>query len=216
VPSPLGHLLGGFAAGWAVTGPSRAPSSAMAAGGDAAITAGRSLARRANWRRAVLFAALGTAADVDLLIGRHSQFTHSVGMALLVGLAAYALLRARRGRHVAPRSAALVGLAAAAAYGSHVLLDWLGQDATPPIGITALWPFNSAYYLSHADIFWGISREPWRPGAAWHDAVAIAREFVLMGTVAWGVWWFRRPRRGRQVLPSPPADDRQGLQSSVR
>jgi hypothetical protein len=147
------------------------------------------------------------AADLDLLFGRHSQFTHSIGMAIGVGLVALAWLRSRG------RSGALA-LAAGicAAYASHILLDWLGQDATPPLGITALWPFDSAYYLSGANVFLGISREPWRPGAAWHDAAAIVREVFLIGPFALAAWWLGR--RPAQILPAPAARGGQGLPSA--
>ena len=40
-----------------------------------------------------------------------------------------------------PGSARLA-LATGLAYATHTLLDWLGTDASPPIGIMALWPFS--------------------------------------------------------------------------
>ena len=138
-------------------------------------------------------AQIGLAADLDLLIGRHSQFTHSIGAALAVFVIAAIALRHR------PHWLSLA-LGVGAAYLSHVLLDWLGQDATPPLGITALWPFGQAYYISHIDVFWGISREPWRPGAFWHDVLSVAREVIVLLPCAVAAYWLRRPR-GRQVLP---------------
>jgi hypothetical protein len=153
------------------------------------------------------FAALGMAADLDLLIGRHSGFTHSIGMAAMVGLVAGVV-----GRPLW-RDSLRLAAAVAAAYGSHVLLDWLAADATPPWGVTALWPFSSTYYLSRLDVFWGISREPWRPGAAWHDVVAISREVVLLAPLALGAWYLRRSDR-RQILRPVRAAGRQQLPSS--
>jgi hypothetical protein len=177
--------------------------------------------------RGFAFAALGMAADLDLLIGRHSQFTHSIGMAMLVGAAAFTWLSVRgirrvRGIRLRPETSAarrahlVLAVAMAAAYGSHVLLDWLAQDATPPWGITALWPFSSAYYLSRLDVFSGISRQPWLPGAAWHDVRAVARELVLLGSLAVAAWWMRRGT-ARQILPTAtrtgvqPLPPRRGL-----
>jgi hypothetical protein len=189
--------LGGFAAGWLVAGP---PESTNGSGPTAR---GRSWLRRVPVQ-ALAFAGLGMAADLDLLVGRHSQFTHSVGMTIAVSLGAYVVLhRAGGGAHRASvtRHAWLLALAVGAAYGSHVVLDWLAGDATPPWGITALWPFSSSYYLSHLDVFWGISREPWRPGAVWHDVLAIGRELLLLGPLALGAWWLRRPTE-RQILPA--------------
>lgn len=185
MPSPIGHALGGFVAGWLVAGAGQEPP--------------------ARWgRRALAFAGLGLAADLDLVVGRHSQFTHSVGAALIVfGLAALA----GRGR----RGWLLLAAAAAAAYASHPFLDWLAEDSTAPRGITALWPFSRAYFLSHADIFLGISRQPWRPGMFWHDVVAVSREVLLLAPLAWGAWWLRRSPTAPQILPAlrPGAD--QGL-----
>lgn len=189
MPSPLGHLLGGFAAGWSVSGPP---------------TEGRVSGRG----RALALGGLGMAADLDLLVGRHSQFTHSLGMTALVGIAAFAWL-ARDRKHTA-RGVLLLATAAAAAYGSHVFLDWVGRDATPPFGITALWPLSGRYYLSGLDIFMGISRRPWLPGHAWYDVLAVTRELAILAPVAFAAWWFRRPRH-RQNLPLDVGARRQGL-----
>lgn len=188
MPSPAGHALGGFIAGWLVAGPG--------AGGPN------------RWpRRALAFVVLGLAADLDLLVGRHSQFTHSVGAALVVFSVAAIVASRRESRWL------LLALAATAAYASHPLLDWLGQDSTPPRGITALWPFSRDYFLSHADLFWGISRQPWRPGMLTHNALAIAREVVMLAPLAFVVWWLRRPHRFAQFLPPSTAGGDQALQN---
>jgi hypothetical protein len=178
VPTPLGHLLGGFAAGWSVAGPP-------------ADHSGRA--------RALALGGLGMAADLDLLVGRHSQFTHSLGMTVLVGAAAIAWLA--RGRRHTARGVLVLAAAAAAAYGSHVLLDWLGQDATPPFGITALWPLTGRYYISGLDVFMGVSRRPWLPGHAWYDLLAVTREVTVLAPVALAAWWIRRPGVRQNVLP---------------
>jgi membrane-bound metal-dependent hydrolase YbcI (DUF457 family) len=116
VPSPIGHVLGGVAAGWLVGGRRGAP----------------------GWRReAALFGLIGAAPDIDLLFGTHSTYTHSAGAVGLTALAALIVTRGRRPR---------IALACAAAMASHVLLDWLGSDTTPPIGIMALWPFTRDFY----------------------------------------------------------------------
>src|SRR5688500_5993248 len=116
MPSPLGHALGGLAAGGLVGG------------------WGTPLHRQ-EIRQAALFAAAGMAADLDFLFGGHRGPTHGIGAAGLAGLLAY--LVTRRGRFAA---------SIAAAYASHTLLDWLGSDAAPPLGLMALWPFSREYY----------------------------------------------------------------------
>ena len=111
MPSPIGHVLGGLAAGWLVAGRSTA--------------APREVRARTSWwaharePHAALFGAIGAAPDIDLLFGTHSTYTHSVGA---VAGTAVAVLLWTRGRQ--PRLAA----ACAAAVASHVLLDWLGSD----------------------------------------------------------------------------------------
>ena len=101
-------------------------------------------------REAAVFGALGMAPDLDLLVGAHSTYTHSLGAVVLTAIAA--LVWTRRPR---------LAVACAAAVASHVLLDWLGSDTTPPLGIMALWPLTREFYQSHAFLFMAISRRWW-------------------------------------------------------
>jgi len=182
MPSPVGHALGGFVAGW-LTGH---PWQAVAAGSREPVS---------NWRhRAALFAALGVAPDLDLLVGTHSTYTHSIGAVALAGLAA---LAATRGR--SPRFA----LACAAAWASHLLLDWLGADTTPPLGIMALWPLSREFYLSPVAIFSAISRRYWLPDFYRFNTLAVLRELLVLGPVLWLTWRLQRhPVKGAE--PSAP------------
>jgi membrane-bound metal-dependent hydrolase YbcI (DUF457 family) len=152
MPSPLGHALAGAAAGWAVAGPGAGPSQ-----------------QRQLWRRGAAFALLGMLPDVDLLIGGHRGPSHSLTAALLVGVAVLVVSREKR-----------LALAAAVAYASHVLLDWLGSDTSPPIGIMALWPFTHAYYQSQAHLFDSVSRRYWLPGFWTHNFRAVGWELVVL------------------------------------
>lgn len=150
MPSPLGHALGAVAAGWLASG------------------------RETPWRRAVpaaiAFAAVGVAPDLDLLLaGAHRGPSHGIGAAALAGLAAYAATR--RGR--------LAG-GVAAAYGSHILLDWLGSDTTPPIGLMALWPIGREYYQSTLHVFGAISRRYWLPEFWVLNTRALLREVLIL------------------------------------
>ncbi len=128
---------------------------------------------RQSWRRAVVFAGFGAFADIDLLFHAHSTYTHSVGAAMLAGL---------------------VALACGAAYGSHVLLDWLGVDNSPPLGVTALWPFSSAWYYSGVDLFPAVDRRYWLPGFVMQDAKALAVELIVLVPFTAFVLWLRRKR----------------------
>jgi len=121
------------------------------------------------WRGALLFGFAGMLPDLDLLFGAHSGPTHGLGAALIVGLAILALTRQPR-----------LGLAAAAAYASHTLLDWLGTDSSAPIGIMSLWPLSRDYYESNIHLFEAISRRYRLPGFWEHNLKAVAWELLIL------------------------------------
>jgi membrane-bound metal-dependent hydrolase YbcI (DUF457 family) len=71
VPSPLGHALGGIAAGW-------------------------SLVPRRDLAGTAILAAVAIVPDLDLLVGDHRGISHSLGMAVAAGLVAIAATRQPR------------------------------------------------------------------------------------------------------------------------
>ena len=170
MPSPVGHALAGLAVGVLVAGPRALVRSldppAAKRPVDTAMLA------------MLPFAALGALPDVDLLFGVHSMYTHSLGAALIVLLVARVVTGGWRW-----------AIAAGLAYGSHILLDWLGHDTTPPIGVMALWPFTSGYYQSDLHLFLPISRRYWVPGFLAHNLTAVAREVLCMGPLAFLAYW---------------------------
>jgi inner membrane protein len=109
------------------------------------------------------------AADLDLLAGIHSGPTHSIGATIVVGCLAF--VACRRARFT---------LALCAAYASHILLDWLGSDAAPPIGIMALWPFTREYYESSLHLFYALSRRYWISDFWSLNARAVLRELIVL------------------------------------
>ena len=120
---------------------------------------------------AVLICALaGVAPDLDFLWGRHNQETHSLFAALLAGLATFGWKRDLR-----------LAAAVTLAWVSHVLFDWLGSDTTPPLGVTALWPFSTAYYFSNAFFFEAISRRYWLDNFITHNVWAVIKEMLILG-----------------------------------
>jgi membrane-bound metal-dependent hydrolase YbcI (DUF457 family) len=141
-------------------------------------------------REAALFGALGALPDVDLLVGAHSGPTHSLGAAALVGMTAFVVAW-----HLGARHAGRLALACAAAYSSHVLLDWLGSDSSPPLGVMALWPFSRAYYESDLHVFMAISRryyQGWR--FVTQNVLAVCLELVILVPALVLVWRFRGHR----------------------
>jgi membrane-bound metal-dependent hydrolase YbcI (DUF457 family) len=127
-----------------------------------------------------MFAAAGMAADLDLFVGAHSGPTHGIGAALIVGVISWATLRRAR----AQRSG-MLACAIALAYASHTLLDWLGTDSSPPIGIMALWPFSQAHYESPWHVFMAISRRYWLPEFWTVNLLALGRELLILIPLAW-------------------------------
>ena len=191
MPSPLGHLLGGIAAGHLLAGRVGSPSAASSRrvpGGAGRLT--RLVAAvEPSWPGLALFGALGVLPDIDFLFGVHSRYTHSLGAAAIVfGLGLVAFRSRRR--------PALLAAGMAAAYASHALLDWLGRDTTPPIGIMALWPFTNDFYQSDLHWFPAIRRE-FRDGIVLHNAAAALWELLVLGPLAMAAVWLRRRKTER-------------------
>ena len=167
MPSPIGHALGGLIVGlW---------------GADRAVGA----AGRARFLALCMVAAC--LPDLDFSWGRHNMETHSLGFAVLVGLAVFGWRRSAR-----------LAIACALAVATHVLFDWLGSDTTPPLGVMALWPFSNDYYFSDARVFQAISRRYWLPNFVTFNLLAVAREIAILLPIVAAVWWLRRQRRSRE------------------
>jgi membrane-bound metal-dependent hydrolase YbcI (DUF457 family) len=138
----------------------------------------------------IVLGVLGVAPDLDLLVGWHSRHAHSVGAALIVGVAAWSVAGVERRRWA---------FAAALAYGSHIGLDWLGTDASVPIGVMALWPFSSAFHQSPWHVFPAVSREIAAPHFWPMLGEALVREALVLGPPALAVWTLRAGLARRRV-----------------
>jgi inner membrane protein len=175
MPSPVGHALAGL---------------------SVHVLLARDEAELWSAPRAATIVLAALAPDLDLLLkltdglNHHQAEVHSVGFALIVGLAAFGVFRARR----LPRAGA-VGVAACLAWGSHLLLDYLSRDTSPPIGLMALWPFSATYYKFPWPIFLDIYRSL-APSALAHDALAAAWEVALLLPLLWLAHRWRRRRLG--------------------
>jgi membrane-bound metal-dependent hydrolase YbcI (DUF457 family) len=181
MPSPIGHALAGIAVAWTaelVPG-SRVPRSAPGTG---------TWYRRAGGDLTLLCAGLGAAPDLDLLYpGHHRSFTHSVTAVLVVGLLSAAIAVKRE------RPAARIAVMAAAAWATHLLLDWLGVDQYPPYGLQPLWPISHQWFISGLDIFRQTElRRFWTPGPMMTNVRAITQELAILGPVVAALWWARQ------------------------
>src|SRR5262245_66413879 len=127
MPTPIGHALAGVAAAWI----------ADLVPGDRAwrmAPASASWYERAGNGLTVAGALLAVSPDLDLVWlpwfpRQHRTMTHSIGAVILVGLFAAAIAINKH------RPAARLALMCAAAYATHLLLDWLGVDNYPPRGV---------------------------------------------------------------------------------
>lgn len=124
-------------------------------------------ARPSGPHRPLLLAAavvLGNAPDFDflpgVLIGHpgvfHRGVTHTLAAVVAVTVVTWAVAWLRGRTALARRAAAFAG----AAYGSHLLLDFLTVDVVPPAGARFLWPLSQAYYLSPVTLLHEIIIDP--------------------------------------------------------
>ena len=172
MPSPVGHALGGFAFGW---------------------LAARSSRLRYPLLTAVTFATLGAIPDVDILVeGTHRLYTHSIAAVALVAVLAAISLRAV-GADASDRWR--LALAATLAYGSHLLLDWLGDDRSVPYGLRALWPFTETYFQSDLRWFPQVERRYWLPGFWTANLRAVGYELLMLSPLVAFAIWARARRR---------------------
>ena len=146
----------------------------------AAVAAGWCMAGRPGARspliaQVVILAGIGIAPDLDLLWGRHSMETHSVGAAAVVAsIAAWQ-------RWPVAASRTTIWLAVAMAWMSHPILDAMGSDTSVPIGVMALWPFSSAHFQTDWEVFGAISRRYWRDDFWSINITSIIKELLVLG-----------------------------------
>ena len=173
MPTPIGHAL----AGLAVAGASRKAGDRIPASHVAIL----------------MFCAV--APDLDLAlrlldgVNHHRGPSHSLGAAVLAGMAG--LLVRRLGADL-PSAWAI-----SSAWASHVLLDYLGLDTSPPIGEMALWPVSGAFFASPVSVFYDIPRS-FSGWAIRHNALAVAIELAVLAPLTLICWGRLRPRGTRR------------------
>lgn len=144
--SPVGHALAGIAAAWLADLVPGARRSRL-------VPKTASLFTKAGGLLTLTCLAVAVLPDLDLAFPiRHRTASHSFTAAVLVTIIA-ALVTGwvtRRQNLAGSRLGWIVraSLMLGAAYGTHLLLDWLAIDLTPPYGIQVFWPFSDQWYLS--------------------------------------------------------------------
>ena len=170
MPSPIGHALAGLAVAW---------------GSD--LLPPRAGGRPEGVHHDHLCVMLAVLPDADLLLPiAHRTVTHS-----FAAVAAVALLMIVAGS-VTGKVTARFAVACVAAYASHLLLDWLQADPTPPLGIQALWPASSRWFISGWDILRPTERRHmFEPATMQRNVLAVVQEIVVLGPVAAAAWLVR-------------------------
>ena len=196
MPTPIGHALAGVAVAWSaeiVSDKLANPRTGSTVSTVSTVSTGAPFRHWSSATLTAVCAVLAVLPDADLLYPPiHRTVTHSVGAIILVTIIAAAVTG-----WVTRRVHWRVALICGAAYGSHVLLDWLGYDRNPPLGIQALWPFSHQWFISGWDLFRQTERRQVLSWAAVRTNVeAIAQEVAILGPLAIGLWW-ARSRVGR-------------------
>jgi inner membrane protein len=150
----------------------------------------RQAPRLGPWKDLAFMALISQAPDLDFLPGLltgsveiyHHGLSHSLGAALLAGLAC-AALGWRWGQGV--RWGCLGGLL----YLVHVALDY---TTVSPRGIPLWWPLSQARVLAADPFFIDVWRRPLGWPLVWHNLEAVGLEAAVLGPPAVLVLWLRR------------------------
>jgi len=194
--SPVGHALAGIAAAWLadlVPGTRRSRLASATAS---------FLAKAGGWLT-LACAGIAMLPDVDLALPiRHRTASHSVTAVVLATIISVLVTgwvtRRRRTGGASLGWIARVALMCGAAYASHLLLDWLAVDLTPPYGIQALWPFSDHWYLSGLNLLPRTERRAlFTPRAIRHNLAALAWEVGALAPLLALLWLVREKALAR-------------------
>jgi hypothetical protein len=181
MPSPVGHALAGAAIAWSLDRRSETV--------DGTPTASRFRAEPSHPQViAWTCAALAVAPDLDLLgPWPHRTVTHSVLAVALVAIVSTIVTAKVTGR-VHWR----VVLLCTAAYGSHLLLDWVSEDTRLPRGLQLLWPFSQRWFISDWQFFRSTIREHvFSLNSMRINMLAVVQEIAILGPIAALAWSVR-------------------------
>jgi len=137
--------------------------------------------------QALTLAAISMAPDLDLLWGRHSRETHSLGAALIV-----ASLVAWRRWPVGAETRTRIFAVVAVTWFIHPVMDVFAIDNAEPIGVMLWWPFSTSFVHSAHAFFDPISRM-WSSPDIWrHNATAAMHEVMWLVPILAVIWIARR------------------------
>ena len=117
----------------------------------------------------------------------HHYFTHSLGFASLFSLGTYVAARLAK-RPEPGRDTLLVAIA----YLTHMGLDLFSRDTSRPYGMELLWPFSERFVIAPLPLFDDIHRGTLAKLLSLHNWLAVGREILIVGPVAFLAWRFGR------------------------
>lgn len=135
--------------------------------------------------------------DLDILPGLllgdprafHRQGMHSLTAAAMTGVLVALLAKRWNLKKIQ------WGIWAAEVYASHILLDMLLDDPSPPFGVQALWPFSKIYFISPVTVFarfdyFDPALGMVRTMLSAHNFVTVLQEIVLLIPFVGLTWYF--------------------------
>jgi inner membrane protein len=190
MPSPLGHSLMGYIL-------YRASARPVAAH---------------QWPHTALYLFAANAPDLDFVPGLfvgdiaryHHGPSHSIAFAIFFGVCAGAVFSRRF-------YAFVMGFSL---YLSHILLDYLVQDPSPPLGVPLFWPFTHEYYIAPFAFYRAVNYpvnfdEPMmRIVFSFHNFLTLLAEVVLLLPVLAIVSYCRRSSLGCDTVWSSWCGDK--------
>jgi inner membrane protein len=188
MPSPVGHILAGAAV--YLTGTRKESRSRVIL----AITLLGSILPDFDFLPGIL---------IGDLPAFHHGVSHSLAFAVLFGALAFFFVR-RRQKDIA----LCVGILAASAYASHVLLDLVSVNEGAR-GVPILWPLSDQQFgfnlhlLGHFH-YWSTYRGIWTV-MRWDNLSTLSLELVVIGTPALFLLWRERRSTHRLFKPIPEA-----------
>lgn len=171
-----------------------------------------------KWLNVSLFVTLANLPDSDFLPGfllgepnrYHQWFTHSLGFAFLAGVCGALIYRQRQSQtdwQAAKKQGRCgwYGMFIGLAVLSHVVLDLLTLDTTPPQGMMLFWPFDQNHYDVRWDFFLSSRRDnvstTFFPSLlTWYNFKIVLREFLIMAPMVGLAKVFERLLKIRRQL----------------
>jgi inner membrane protein len=160
-------------------------------------------ALRIGWRTIFMYSTCSILPDLDFIPGFlidepnrfHHGISHSLGFAFVFGFLISLLLLITKSQSIIRNFFIFFSL-----YYSHVLLDLLSDDTSPPYGVPALWPVTDNYYISPISAFLDIHRASISESFITslfnlHNFLAIFVEFIIFLPLVVIVTLIKRKRK---------------------